>query len=99
LSVKADGKIYRIALKEILFVEGLKEYLKIVTETKTFITLATFKNLETLLPYPQFIRVHKSFMVARDKVSSLDGGMLEIGKVTIPISREKKDDLVKIIFS
>jgi two-component system, LytTR family, response regulator LytT len=98
LSVKADGKIYRIALSEILYIEGLKEYVKIITEAKTYITLETFKNLEIVLPSPQFLRVHKSFMVAKDKVHALDGNMLEVGKATIPISREKKDELVQLIF-
>ncbi|MFM9837748.1 MAG: LytR/AlgR family response regulator transcription factor [Cyclobacteriaceae bacterium] len=98
LSVKADGKIYRIALAEILYIEGLKEYVKIVTEPKTYITLETFKNLETILPSNQFLRVHKSFMVAKDKVRAIDGNILEVGKATIPISRERKEELVKLIF-
>lgn len=98
LSIRADGKLYRIPHGEILFIEGLKEYVKVVTEQKTFITLETFKNLEVLLPAHQFLRVHKSFMVAKDKVRSLDGNMLEIGKAQIPISRERKDELVKLIF-
>jgi two-component system, LytTR family, response regulator LytT len=98
LSVKADGKIYRVAFSEILYIEGLKEYLKIITEAKTYITLDTFKNLEMVLPSPQFLRVHKSFMVAKDKVRALDGNMLEVGKATIPISRERKEELVQLIF-
>jgi two-component system, LytTR family, response regulator LytT len=98
LSVKADGKMYRIAWSEILYIEGLKEYVKIITEAKTYITLDTFKNLEMVLPSPQFLRVHKSFMVAKDKVRALDGNMLEVGKATIPISRERKEELVQLIF-
>jgi two-component system, LytTR family, response regulator LytT len=98
LSVKADGKIYKIALSEIFYIEGLKEYVKIITEQKTYITLETFKNLEVILPTPQFLRVHKSFMVAKDKVRAIDGSMLEVGKATIPISRERKEELVKLIF-
>jgi DNA-binding LytR/AlgR family response regulator len=98
LSIRADGKLYRIPLNEILFIEGLKEYVKVVTEQKTFITLETFKNLELLLPTNQFLRVHKSFMITKNKVRSLDGNMLEIGKAQIPISRERKDELVKLIF-
>ncbi|MBI3220658.1 MAG: response regulator transcription factor [Bacteroidetes bacterium] len=98
LTIKAEGKLFRILLKEILFIEGLKEYVKIVTEQKTFITLETFKHLEMILPPTQFLRVHKSFMVAKDKVRSMDGNMLEIGKTQIPISRERKDELVKLIF-
>lgn len=98
LSIKGDGKLYKILYDEILFIEGLKEYVKVVTEQKTFITLETFKNLELILPSLQFIRVHKSFMVAKDKVRSLDGNMLEIGKAQIPISRERKEELVKLIF-
>ncbi|PZR21312.1 MAG: DNA-binding response regulator, partial [Azospira oryzae] len=99
LSVKADGKIYRIPFNEILFIEGLKEYVKIVTQQKTYITLETFKNLESVLPSPAFLRVHKSFMIAKDKVQALNGGMLEIGKASVPLSREKKDELIKIIFN
>ncbi|MBL7833740.1 MAG: response regulator transcription factor [Cyclobacteriaceae bacterium] len=99
LIAKADGKTYKIAFEEILFIEGLKEYVKIVTTHKTYITLETFKNLELLLPSPAFLRVHKSFMVARDRVQALNGGMLEIGKASIPMSRERKDELVKIIFN
>jgi len=98
LSVKADGKIYRIACDAILYIEGYKEYVKIVTTERAYITLETFKNLEILLPAPAFLRVHKSFMVARNKVRALNGGMLEIGQTEIPISREKKEELVKIIF-
>ncbi len=99
LSVKADGKIYRIPLDTILYIEGFKEYVKIITPQKTYVTLETFKNLELLLPAPAFLRVHKSFMVAKDKVHALNGGMLEIGKTEIPISREKKEELIKIIFN
>ncbi len=98
ISIKADGKIYKIALSEILYIEGLKEYVKIVTEPKTYITLETFKNLEMILPSPKFLRVHKSFMVAKEKVRSMDGNLLEVGKATIPISRERKEELVQLIF-
>lgn len=98
MSIKADGKLYRISFDDILFIEGFKEYVKVVTEQKTFITLETFKNLELVLPSPQFLRVHKSFMVAKNKVRSLDGNMLEVGKAQIPISRERKEELVKLIF-
>jgi DNA-binding LytR/AlgR family response regulator len=99
LTVKADGKIYRITFDSILYIEGYKEYLKIVTAQKTYVTLETFKNMEILLPSPMFLRVHKSFMVAKDKVNALNGGMLEIGKTEIPMSREKKDELIRIIFN
>jgi two-component system, LytTR family, response regulator LytT len=98
ISIKADGKIYKIALSEILYIEGLKEYVKIITEPKTYITLETFKNLEMVLPSPQFLRVHKSFMVAKDKVRAIDGNMLEVGKANIPISRERKEELLHLIF-
>jgi len=98
LSVKADGKIYRIPFDSILYIEGYKEYVKIVTQQRTYITLETFKNLEVILPAPSFLRVHKSFMVAKNKVNALSGGMLKIGLTEIPISREKKEELVKIIF-
>lgn len=98
LSIKADGKLFRVPFDDILYIEGLKEYVKVTTEQKTYIMLETFKNLELMLPSPQFLRVHKSFMVATNKVKALDGSMLEVGKGTIPISRERKEEIVRLIF-
>ncbi len=98
LVFKADGKVVKVGFDEILFIEGLKEYVKIVCENNYFVTLESLKNLENTLPSEKFLRVHKSFIVSIPKVKALNGNMLEIGKYEIPVSREKKEYVLKIIF-
>jgi len=97
-SVKVDGKIVKIYFDDILFIEGLKEYVKIVCRNARFVTLESLKNLEDLLPADNFIRVHKSYIIAKNKVQSLDGNLLEIDRHKIPISRSKRDEIIEWIF-
>ncbi len=97
-SIKVDGKIVKVYFDDILFVEGLKEYVRIVCRDKRLVTLESLKNLEDLLPAENFIRVHKSYIVAKNKVQSLDGNLLEISKYQIPISRSKREDIISWIF-
>lgn len=99
LSLKVDGKLVKVFVDDILYVEGLKEYVRFVcTGNRKYVTLESLRNLEELLPSQQFSRVHKSYIVAKTKVSALDGNMLEIGAVKIPISRGKRDEVVADIF-
>lgn len=97
-SIKVDGKIVKVYFNDILFIEGLKEYVKIVCRDARFVTLESLKNLEDLLPVDNFIRVHKSYIIAKNKVQSLDGNLLEIEKHKIPISRNKRDEIISWIF-
>jgi DNA-binding LytR/AlgR family response regulator len=97
-TAKVDGKLVKIRFNEILFIEGLKEYVRIVCKDARHVTLESLKNLEQLLPEDNFIRVHKSFIIAKDKVQQLNGHMLEIGKHKIPISRSKREEVVEWIF-
>ncbi len=96
--VKVDGKVIKIHFEDILFIEGLREYVRIVCESGKYVTLESLKNLEDFLPNPQFIRVHKSFIVAKSKVTALDGNQLELSGHKIPISRSKRDEVVEMIF-
>ncbi|MBK9491803.1 MAG: response regulator transcription factor [Haliscomenobacter sp.] len=99
LSLKVDGKLVKVVLEDILYIEGLKEYVRFVcTGNRKYVTLESLRNLEEQLPSTQFSRVHKSYIVANNKVSALDGNMLEIGTVKIPISRGKREDVVAEIF-
>ncbi|MBK8704286.1 MAG: response regulator transcription factor [Saprospiraceae bacterium] len=98
LVIKVDGKLVKLHLADILFVEGLKEYVRFVCTNGKYVTLESLKNLEETLPAHAFVRVHKSYIVACNKVQSLLGNMLEIGSHRIPISREKKDEVVQLIF-
>ncbi|KOY88288.1 chemotaxis protein CheY [bacterium 336/3] len=98
ISVKVDGKIRKIYFDDILFVEGLKEYVKIICGSGVYVTLERMKNMEEALPQNQFIRVHKSYIVSKKSALVLNGNMLEIEKHQIPISREKRDDIIKVLF-
>lgn len=99
LSLKVDGKLVKVFLEDILYIEGLKEYVRFVCSgNRRYVTLESLRNLEEQLPAQKFSRVHKSYIVAKTKVSALDGNMLEIGTVKIPISRGKRDEVVAEIF-
>jgi len=97
-SIKVDGKVVKVRFADILFIEGLKEYVRFVCRDARHVTLESLKNLEELLPADGFLRVHKSYIVAKDKVQSLNGNMLEIGQFKIPISRSKREEVVQAIF-
>lgn len=85
--IKVDKKMIKISIKEILFVEGMKEYIKIVTSDKTYITHKSLTSLSEKLPSARFIRVHKSYLIALNKVKSIEGNCVQISSYTIPIGR------------
>lgn len=97
ITAKVDGRIQKIFLQEILFIEGWKEYVRIYCQNERFITLERMKNLEESLPLT-FLRVHKSYIVATGRVTALEGNMLVIGEHKIPISRSKREEVVQAIF-
>jgi DNA-binding LytR/AlgR family response regulator len=97
LFVRADYKLYKINLKDILYVEGLKDYVKIYAGEKPIVTQMSMKALEEKLPSRDFIRVHRSFIVAFNKIDFVQKHMLTIGKKEIPISEHYRDELFKII--
>ncbi len=97
-TIKVDGAIRKVHYDDILYIEGLKEYVRIVCTQERLVTLERLKNLETALPPGRFLRVHKSFIVAVDKVRALEGNQLEIGTQKIPISRNRRDEVVRLIF-
>jgi two-component system, LytTR family, response regulator len=84
--VKDGTKLVKIRLNEILYIEGLKDYVTIYTKDKKVVTLQTLKSLEAQLTPHQFIRVHNSFIVSFEAIDSIDKEKIQIGKVWIPIS-------------
>lgn len=97
-TIKVDGNLTKVHFSDILFVEGLKEYIRIVCRNARLVTYERLGKLEDLLPADQFLRVHKSYIVAKDKVEALEGNRLVIEKHKIPISRTKKEGVVDAIF-
>ena len=84
--IKVGHRIQKVATGDILFVEGMKDYLRIHTREEKIMTLLNFAKLEALLPMQEFARVHRSFMVAIDKISHIEKNRIWIGDEVIPIS-------------
>jgi len=101
--VKADKKLMKIHFNEILYIEGLKDYVIIKKEAGRVIALQTMKSLEAKLPSNIFMRVHRSYIVNIAKIKAVVGNSLELienGKTKdIPIGKNYKDDLIAIIES
>lgn len=93
LFLKSDYKIKRIDFRNIIYVEGLKEYVKVyVTHSdKPVISLSSLKILETKLPAGRFMRVHRSFIVNLEKIDTIDRSRIVFGKKYIPIGDQYKD--------
>ena len=99
LSVKADRMWVKIAIADIRYIEGWKEYVKIFTEHEKIITLESMNNLENTLPATHFLRTHKSFIVAKDRVQKMDGEELVLGENTrIPVARARKREVLSALF-
>ena len=90
--VKSDYKLVQIELKNILYIEGLKDYIKIYEENapKPILSLMSMKAMEDLLPSSRFMRVHRSYIVQKEKIRIIDRGRIVFGKTYIPISDSYK---------
>ncbi|MDZ4796349.1 MAG: LytTR family DNA-binding domain-containing protein [Bacteroidota bacterium] len=97
--VKADGGLVKIFFHDILFIEALKEYVKIVTKDKAVITYHTISGLEEKLPPGKFYRIHRSFIVNILSINSIEGFTVKIGKMELPISRNERDAFVTLVSS
>ena len=95
--VKTEHKIQKIYLDDILFIEGLKDYISIFTKTERIITLQNMKKMEESLPAKSFIRVHKSYIVAIGKIESIERSRIQIGEKIIPIGDTYREYFFKQI--
>ncbi len=91
--IKVDKKMVKINIDEILFIEGMKEYIKVVTLERTYITHKSLTSLSEELPLDQFIRIHKSFTISINKVKSIEGNRIQIHSFIIPIGRNYCKDV------
>ena len=98
ITIKADAKVIKLYYRDILFIEGLKEYVRIVTHDDRHVTLMTLKELVDTLPSDMFLRTHKSYILNMRKVKSVEGNLLHLGDHKIPISRDRKAEVLKRIF-
>ena len=84
--VKDGTKLVKVRWNDILYVEGLKDYVVIHTRTQKIVTLQRLKSLETQLPADRFIRIHHSYIIALDAIDVVHKGEVQIGTALIPVS-------------
>jgi DNA-binding LytR/AlgR family response regulator len=89
--VKTEYRFERVDIDDILYIEGMKDYLRIICTDKKIMTLQSFAKIEESLPSNKFCRVHKSFIVAIDKIKSVERGVIRIADQRIPVSNTYKE--------
>ena len=97
LFVKADYEMVKINFKDILYIEGLKDYIKIYTGEKPILTLQSLKAMEERLPKKNFFRVHRSYIISFDKIKSVQKSNIKIGEKEIPIGDLYKEDFFNML--
>jgi two-component system, LytTR family, response regulator len=89
--VKTEYRLERVDFDDILYIEGMKDYLRIICANKKIMTLQSFAKIEESLPSDKFCRVHKSFIVSIDKIKSVERGVILIADQRIPVSNTYKE--------
>lgn len=92
--IKENGKLIRLNFRDIFFIEGMKDYLKVVTTNKTYVIHQTMKSMEESLPANAFMRVHKSYIIALAAIKQIDGNCIETDKGGVPLSLTYRDALL-----
>lgn len=97
--VKTENRLEKIMLNEIVYIEGMRDYLRIHTVAKKIMTLQNFSEIEKLVPSNIVCRVHKSYMVALNKIDSIERNRIKIADQLIPISETYKEVFFQLINS
>ena len=95
--LKENKKMVRVYFKNILYLESLKDYVKIVTSCKTVITKQQLSYFEEILQPSEFMRIHRSFIIAINKIDSYSLSGIDIGDQELPIGRKYKEDVIKVL--
>ena len=96
LFLKVDRKFVKIMISDILFIESLKDYIRVSTSLTSYISYQSLTGITEKLPAGKFMRIHRSFTINVEKVNALEGNCVEIGGKLIPISREHRQEVMNI---
>jgi DNA-binding LytR/AlgR family response regulator len=94
---RADKKIHKVLLADMLYLEGLGDYVKVHFRERFLLVHETLQNLQSRLQEPAFCRVHKSFIVSLSKISYIEGNQIQIGDQSIPIGNTYREHFSKLI--
>jgi DNA-binding LytR/AlgR family response regulator len=97
LFIKSNKKSVKVKFTDILFIEGLGDYIKIHLKTDKLITNLSMKKIFSLLPENEFYRIHKSFIISMDKIQSVEGNLVSINGVKLPVGNSYRQDFMKIV--
>jgi DNA-binding LytR/AlgR family response regulator len=97
--LKVDKKLIKIKFEDILYVESLKDYIKVFTTSGNYLVHKSLTSMTEELPDSNFIRIHRSYTIAIDKVKSLEGNLVEIATTKIPIGRKYVNHAKRIILN
>lgn len=97
ISFRSDRKMIKVALSDILYIESIKDYIKVVTVTNTVITKQSISSVEEMLPAEMFVRIHRSYIVALNKIESYNNELVWIAKQELPISRMYRHEVGKTL--
>jgi DNA-binding LytR/AlgR family response regulator len=95
LFLKVDRKLIKVLIKDILYIESLKDYVRVKTKSNAWISYQSLTSITDKLPPDKFMRIHRSYTIAIDKVNSIQDNCVEIDGKLIPISRELRQDVLK----
>ena len=97
ISFRADRKMIKVALSDILYIESIKDYIKVYTVTTTIITKQSISSVEEMLPRDKFIRIHRSYIVALGRIESFNYELVWVAKQELPISRMYRHEVSAIL--
>jgi DNA-binding LytR/AlgR family response regulator len=92
--IKVDNILKRVLLNEIIYIEGMENYVAIHTKEGRMITLMTMKSMEESLPSDKFLRVHKTYIISKNHVKGIEGNEIDMGKIKIPMSRNRRIEII-----
>ena len=97
INFRSDRKMIKVALQDILYIESLKDYIKVVTASGTVITKQSISSVEETLPKEMFVRIHRSFIVALNKIESYNNELVWVAKQELPISRMYRHEVNQLL--
>lgn len=97
ISFRCDRKMIKVALNDILYIESIKDYIKVITLTNTVITKQSISSVEEMLSKEMFIRIHRSYIVALNKIESYNHELVWVAKQELPISRMYRHEVEAVL--
>ncbi len=94
---RADRKMVKLMLQDILYIESMKDYVKVVTTNKAIISKQSISSVEEMLPEKKFIRCHRSYIISSEKIKSFTSELIEIGTAEIPIGKLYRNEVIKLL--